>query len=526
MGILNQTKNNDLIELSKENIKNVYKENDTPWVVGYSGGKDSTVVCQLVFESLKELKKEELTKDIYIISSDTLVETPPVIDQIVSNLNQMQKTAEEHNLPIKTEIVKPLPEQSFWSNIIGRGYPSPNQTFRWCTDRMKIDPANRFIRSTVSQFGKAIMVLGVREGESHSRDRVLNAHAIEGKKLMRHSTLNNAYIFAPIKAFTTDDVWNYLLNYDSPWGADNTKLYELYADSNSTECPLVVDEETKERAGSCGNSRFGCWTCTVVEEDKALSGFIENGEEWLRPLLRFRNWLAKIRDDRTMRMKRRTSGGIYFSPIVRINESKLIVPKKSRRDQIVIEKKKNNQWLDQKNQEWRVFDSKKEAERHIRENGLSLESSEDFRIIARINDSGYGQLGLGPFTMEARKTILRKLLELQRDWDNKDFKLINEDELFEIRRIWLEHTDMEDSVQRIYEEVMGEPLFWESDDIPLFNQKQLEELRELCEKHDVDFTLYKNLINVEKKYLGNIVRRKPVKEIARLLTMDYLHMGE
>ena len=110
---------------------------DSPWVVGYSGGKDSTVVVQLVFEALKELPPEKLHKKIYVISSDTLVETPLIIQSINQTLRKVQEKALELGLPIETHKVKPVVEQSFWYNIIGKGYPSPNQQFRWCTDRLK-----------------------------------------------------------------------------------------------------------------------------------------------------------------------------------------------------------------------------------------------------------------------------------------------------------------------------------------------------------------------------------------------------
>ena len=136
------------------------------------------------------------------------------------------------------------------------------------------------------------MVLGVREDESATRANVIRSHTVEGKILMRHSTLSNAYVYAPIKTFDLDDVWDYLLNNPSPWGDDNYELHRLYQDSSSGECPLVVDKTVKDTAGSCGNSRFGCWVCTVVNEDKALSGFIQTGHDWMKPLLNFRNWLS------------------------------------------------------------------------------------------------------------------------------------------------------------------------------------------------------------------------------------------
>ncbi len=290
-----------------EEIKQLYKADSRPWVIGYSGGKDSTTVVQLVFNAMTELSNEEHHKPIYVISSDTLVETPLIIDYINSNLNKIQERSLELGLPISTHKVKPEIDKTFWVTLIGKGYPSPRQKFRWCTDKLKIDPANRFIIDTVNEYGEVIMVLGVRLNESASRDQVLNSHRVEGKLLRTHSTLNKAYVYAPIEQFSTDDVWEYLLTFDSPWESDNHELLQLYQDSLG-ECPLVVDKSTP----SCGNSRFGCWVCTVVSEDKALKGFIESGERWLIPLLRFRNYLMGIRNDREKRQKRRRDGNVYW----------------------------------------------------------------------------------------------------------------------------------------------------------------------------------------------------------------------
>ncbi|MNW47035.1 hypothetical protein D3C74_243540 [compost metagenome] len=292
-----------------QEIQELYKSDNTPWVVGYSGGKDSTVVVQLIFNALLELSRtEKLNKDVYIISSDTLVETPLIIDYINNSLTLIQQQAEQIGLPISTHKVKPLVDQTFWVNMIGRGYPSPRQKFRWCTDRMKIEPANRFVTERVSEHGKVIMILGVRSDESATRAQTIKKHKVKGKLLSKHSTLPNAFVYAPIRNFSTDDVWAYLLNVPSPWGGDNHELLRLYNNSNA-ECPLVVDKST----ASCGNSRFGCWVCTVVTEDKALNGFIENGEDWLRPLLKFRNMLVKIRDVPEKRERKRMNGQVYYT---------------------------------------------------------------------------------------------------------------------------------------------------------------------------------------------------------------------
>lgn len=305
----------DVREKAKEiykYIQEVYLLDPRPWVIGYSGGKDSTLITQLIFSAIQGLEKEKRFKQIYVISSDTLVENPMIVNYINYNLQMIQQAAERLELPITTHKVKPEIEQTYWVNLIGRGYPAPQQSFRWCTDRMKIVPANKFILECVSKYGEAVVVLGVRRQESSSRSKVIERHKVDGKVLARHSTLKNAYIFSPIEDFSTDDVWKYLnVVNPSPYGTDNGELIQLYQDSMDGECPLVIDKTTK----SCGNSRFGCWVCTVVKEDKSLLGFIKSGDQETRdkliPLLKFRNWLKDNRNSSIYRDTKRQNGSIY-----------------------------------------------------------------------------------------------------------------------------------------------------------------------------------------------------------------------
>lgn len=302
----------NFIKNTIEEIKYAYLADNRPWVVGYSGGKDSTCVIQLIFYALQKIEKSKRKKHIYVISSDTLVETPLIISYIDNTLNSIQEEAKKNDLPISCHKVSPKIKETFWVKLIGQGYPLPRQKFRWCTHRLKIQPANDFIREKVSEFGEVIMVLGVRKGESHSRDQVLNQHKLDGRLLQKHTTLKNAYVYPPVINFSTEDVWEYLLTYPSPWGGDNNKLVELYQNS-SGECPLVTDQiNDVQQTASCGNSRFGCWVCTVVKEDKALMGFIENDEEWLIPLLKFRNWLVENRDNPSLRDNKRMNGHVYY----------------------------------------------------------------------------------------------------------------------------------------------------------------------------------------------------------------------
>lgn len=296
-----------------QRVRDAYMRDDRPWVIGYSGGKDSTCALQLIWNAVASLPEADRKKQIFVLTSDTLVETPVIVDYIDRAIGLIDAAAKDQNLPISAHKVTPEISNSFWVNLIGRGYPAPSKRFRWCTERLKIDPANAFIKNTVSKFGEVVMVLGVRRAESATRAQVMSLHRMESSDFAKHSTLPGALVFTPIEDLTVDDVWSYLLQNSSPWGGDNHELLTLYRNAQAGECPLVVDKNTE----SCGSSRFGCWVCTVVTKDKAMEALVDNGEDWLEPLLEFRDLLAETQDPqrkREVRDFRRRSGGVTFVP--------------------------------------------------------------------------------------------------------------------------------------------------------------------------------------------------------------------
>ena len=298
-------------DLYKE-VQDTYSSNNYPWVIGYSGGKDSTATVQLIWYAISELPIEKRNKNILVISSDTLVETPVVVEQINRTLKQINQASIDQEMPFVTQKVTPRIEDSFWVKLIGMGYPAPSRQFRWCTDRLKIKPANTFIMETAAKFGEVVMVLGARKAESMSRAQVMSKRDIlPGTKLSRHNSLPRAWVYTPLEDFITEDVWTYLLQVQSPWGGSNRDLAALYRSTQSGECPLVVDSSTP----SCGNSRFGCWVCTVVEKDKTMQALIDNGEEWMEPLLDFRDKLAETQDPKRkleFRGYKRRGGKVMF----------------------------------------------------------------------------------------------------------------------------------------------------------------------------------------------------------------------
>lgn len=300
------------IEALIEEIQALYRADEIPWIVGYSGGKDSTAVLSLVWNAIERLPAEERHKEVSVISTDTLVENPIVAGWVSQSLNTMRDAAAERGLPITPNRLTPEVKDTFWVNLIGRGYPAPRPKFRWCTERLKIRPANTFIKNAVRASGQTIVVLGTRKAESASRAarmERLEAERIRDR-LAPNDSLPNSMVFSPIEDWSNDDVWLYLMQVPNPWGYDNKMLLNMYRGASAdNECPLVVDTSTP----SCGDSRFGCWVCTMVEQDKSMSAMIQNDQEkeWMRPLLELRNELD-IPDDKHLRDFRRIDGRVQL----------------------------------------------------------------------------------------------------------------------------------------------------------------------------------------------------------------------
>lgn len=302
----------DELRSRREELRLLYLADTVPWVIGYSGGKDSTATLQLVWEVLANLPAADRHKPIHVITTDTRVESPLVAAWVRTSVDQLRAAAARQGLPIQAHLLEPPVQDSFWVNLIGRGYPAPRHKFRWCTERLKIKPSNQFIRSVIESSGEAILVLGTRRAESSRRAANMAKHDIRRvrDRLTPNANLPGSLIYTPIESWSNDDVWLYLLQRPNPWGQSNQELVELYAGASpDNECPLVVDTTTP----SCGTSRFGCWVCTMVERDRSMEAMIRNDQDnaWMRPLLELRNELD-VAEDTDRREFRRMSGKVQL----------------------------------------------------------------------------------------------------------------------------------------------------------------------------------------------------------------------
>lgn len=104
-------------------MREIYLSDNRPWIIGFSGGKDSTCVVQIVYYMLKSLPDDKRKKGVYVLSSDTLVENPIMEMRRNEVCEKIGNQSKKDGLPIKVKILRPELNDTFWVNLIGRGYP-------------------------------------------------------------------------------------------------------------------------------------------------------------------------------------------------------------------------------------------------------------------------------------------------------------------------------------------------------------------------------------------------------------------
>ena len=452
------------IEVAIKNTQDLYLSDELPWVVGYSGGKDSTATLQLIWAAVSRLPVELRTKDIHVISTDTLVENPVIAIWVMNSLIAMRKAAEEQNMPIHPERLVPAVEDRFWVNLIGKGYPAPRPLFRWCTSRLKINASNTFIRKLADKSGEAILVLGTRRAESAARDRVLTRYENSTRELLSRNSdasLDRVWVYTPVSTWTSDDIWEYLIENENPWNYNNMELFHIYRGATpDSECPLVVDKSTP----SCGDSRFGCFVCTMVTEDKSMQAMIQNDDDklWMKPLLDFRNEYLKTDGDRSDREFTKMDGSLQLQ-FLNLKGEKAVSA--SRLGKVVDERVVKR--LEIRDEDGFAKPNRRVLIRQTRMqevDGENIESTQEFEKVA--------VLVHGPYTQKYRHTMLAALLNAQEAIRENlppsiaDFSVITPEELEEIRRIWVnEKREFEDAVPEIYARSTGR----------LYNSPELDE---------------------------------------------------
>ena len=165
-----------LIAQTVEEIQHLYLRDDIPWIVGCSWGKDSSCALQLIWQALAKLEPHQRHKNVSVITTDTGVENPLIASYCRKSMQLLVLAARTAKMPIRTHLLTPTLENSFWVLTLGKGYSKPSHRYRWCTPRLKIEPSDRFIRDHIATHGESVLVLGVRKDESIKRKTSIERH--------------------------------------------------------------------------------------------------------------------------------------------------------------------------------------------------------------------------------------------------------------------------------------------------------------------------------------------------------------
>jgi DNA sulfur modification protein DndC len=293
-----------MLKKRAEIIRRVYRADERPWVLAFSGGKDSTATLQLVWLALADLSKGQRSKPVHVCFVDTGMEHPIYAEQARNSLERIRRAAALQEMPFQVHRLQPEIRHRYWVSVVGRGYAPPTLWFRWCTKGMRVRPMATFIKEIVSASGDVIVVLGLRRDESAAREASLKRYATARPFLGRYSSFRDAVAFTPIEDFKTEEVWQFLTQTPCPWGERNREIAKVYSMARG-EC--LTYSLRRGQGPSCGGSRFGCWTCTVVRKDRSGEGLAMHDERY-ELLVDFRDWLAEIRYDAGRRWKRRRNG--------------------------------------------------------------------------------------------------------------------------------------------------------------------------------------------------------------------------
>lgn len=284
-------------------IEQEYKKCNLPWALGYSGGKDSSALLKLVYNALLNIKNPQ--KQINAIYCDTGVEIPIITNYVKETFNLLKEETTELGIPINFRIVEPKLEYRFFVKVIGRGYPTPTNKFRWCTDKLRVLP----LQGQYNSNSKNVVLIGVRKGESQERDKIIQSNNTEKPYFLRQADYPNVSLFAPILDYKVSDIWSIVKSNQKPTSIKGFDLEMIYQKAGEEQIDFIDKSSNALQKG-----RFGCWTCTVVRKDKAVKNLIANGYANLSPLLEFRDWIYVLRDNLEYRCKYRRNGVKSLGP--------------------------------------------------------------------------------------------------------------------------------------------------------------------------------------------------------------------
>jgi DNA sulfur modification protein DndC len=260
------------------------------WSIAYSGGKDSTTTVSFILWAIEQgriQRPETLT----VLYADTRQELPPLQRTAMRFIADLQAEG------VDARIVLPEIDNRFYVYLLGRGVPPPSNTFRWCTERLKIKPMLDALHTMHVEHGQRFLqITGVRLGESAVRDQriAISCTSTKGEcgqgwfQQMGSEAISDT--LAPIVHWRTCFVWDW--------------LYDWYSDNWAQACGYEQGHKREylgDLAAAYGDddARTGCIGCNLASRDVALENIIHTPEwEHLRPLLGIKPLFAELKKPR------------------------------------------------------------------------------------------------------------------------------------------------------------------------------------------------------------------------------------
>lgn len=287
---------------------NAYATRYDHWSIAYSGGKDSSATVSFVWWAIHNGLVPP-PRTLTVLYADTRQELPPLQATAHRFMTDLQAQG------VNAHIVLPSMDNRFYVYMLGRGVPPPSNTFRWCTERIKIKPmADALMRlSGALQDGervKFIQITGVRLGESAQRDAriALSCNSSKGEcgqgwfQAMSNETISDT--LAPLLHWRACFVWDWLYF----WGSDGMAQKNGYRHGHGF--PYLANIAA---AYGDDDARTGCIGCNLASRDVALEYVVER-EPRYAPLLEIRAVFAELKRPHNRIRKaepERTKAGAY-----------------------------------------------------------------------------------------------------------------------------------------------------------------------------------------------------------------------
>lgn len=281
------------IDLTIASLKE-YGSRHKHWAAAWSWGKDSTALVTLVAQLINTGQIPQ-PETFTVFCADTRMELTPLWLSAKAIINQLSARGIDVNV-----VTAPM-DKRFMVYILGRGVPPPNNnTLRWCTRQIKVEPMKAAVAELLNQKDKVLMLTGVRQGESAIRDQRISMSCSKdgsecGQGWYQTGLANDrCATLAPLLHWRVCNVWDWL------------KIFAPMKKHGGWHTTMLADAYGGDEAEEI-NARTGCIGCPLASKDKALNAVIEL-PEWTH-LKALKGLKIIYREMRRSKYRLRQTGG-------------------------------------------------------------------------------------------------------------------------------------------------------------------------------------------------------------------------